>query len=58
MSPQMTPMFHEIKNLLYQTNYLSAPRTTDDVNIEGIWSKTLNDEEYVLHNLKHPTFGT
>ena len=38
-SPQITSMFHEIKNSSYQTrntSYPPAPCTTDDVNIEGI----------------------
>ena len=61
-SPQITPftsMFHEIKNLLYKTrntSYPPAPCTVDDVNIEGIWSKTLNGEQFILHNSKHPIF--
>ena len=53
-------MFHEIKNLLYQTrntSYPPAPCIIDDVNIEGIWNKTLNGEEFILHNSKHPIFG-
>ena len=60
-SPQITSMFHEIKNLLYRTrntSYPPAPCTIDDVNIEGIWSKTLNREQFILHNSKHPIFGT
>ena len=59
-SPQMTPMFHEIKNSFYQTrntSYPPAPRTIDDVNIEGIWSKTLNGKEFILHNSRPPIFG-
>ena len=39
MSPQITPMFHEIKNSLYKTrntSYPPAPCTVDEVNIEGI----------------------
>ena len=58
-SPQITPytlMCHEIKNSLYKTrntSYLPAPCTMDDVNIEGIWSKTLNGEQFILHNSKH-----
>ena len=58
MSPQMTPMFHEIKNSLYKTSYTPAPCTVDDVNIERICSKTLNGEQFILHNSKHPIFGT
>ena len=57
----MTPMFHEIKNSLDQTRNTSYPPascTVDDVNIEGIWSKTLNGEQFILHNSKHPIFGT
>ena len=53
MSPQITPMFHEIKNSLYKTrntSYPPAPCTIDNVNIEGIWSKTLNGEQFILHN--------
>ena len=63
-SPQITPftpMFHEIKNSLYKTrntSYPPAPCTIDDVNIEGIWSKTLNGEQFILHNSKHPIFVT
>ena len=54
-------MFHQIKNSLYKTRNTSsspAPCTTDDVNIEGICSKTLNSEEFILDNSKHPIFGT
>ena len=54
-------MCHEIKNSLYKTrntSYLPAPCTIDDVNIEGIWSKTLNGKQFILHNSKHPIFGT
>ena len=60
-SPQITPMFHEIKNSLYKTgntSYPPAPCTIDDVNIEGIWSKTLNGKQFILHDSKHPIFGT
>ena len=38
--PQMTSIFHEIKNSLYKsrnTSYPPASCTIDDVNIEGIW---------------------
>ena len=53
-------MFHEKqRNSLYQTrstSYPPAPRTIDDVNIEGIWSKTLNGERFILHNSKHSIF--
>ena len=61
MSPQITPMFHEIKNSLYKTrntSYPPAPCTIDDANIEGIWSKTSNGEQFILHNSIHPIFGT
>ena len=54
-------MFHEIKNSLYKTRNTSYPPALwidDDVNIEGIWSKTLNGEQFILHNSKHPIFGT
>ena len=54
-------MFHEIKNSLYKTrntSYPPAPCTINDVNIEGIWSKILNGEQFILHNLKHSIFGT
>jgi hypothetical protein len=63
-SPQITPftlMFHEKKNSLYKSrnsSYPSAPRTIDEVNIQGVWSKTLNSEQCLLHNSKHPVFGT
>ena len=63
-SPQITPftpMFHEIKNSLYKarnTSYPPAPRTFDDINIEGVWSKTLNGEQFVFNNSKYPIFGT
>ena len=60
-SPQITSMFHEIKNSLHKTrntSYSVAPCTIDDVNIEGIWSKTLNGEQFILNNSKHPIFGT
>ncbi|CAF1103817.1 unnamed protein product [Rotaria sordida] len=63
-SPEVTPfipMFHEMKNSLYKTrntSYPPAPRTIDDVNIEGIWSKTLSGEQFILHNSKHLIFGT
>ena len=60
MSPQIH-QFHEIKNSLYRatnTSYSLAPCTIDDVNIKGIWNKTLNDEQFILHNSKHPIFGT
>ena len=60
-SLQITLMFHEIKNSLYQTRktgYPFAPRTIDDVDIEGIWSKTSNGEQFILHNSIHPIFGT
>ena len=63
-SPQSTPfssIFHEINNSLYKgrsTNYSPAPSTIDDVNSEGIRSKTLNGEQFMLHNSKHPVFGT
>ncbi|CAF3614213.1 unnamed protein product [Rotaria sp. Silwood1] len=56
-----TPMFHEMKTSLYKarhSSYPPSPRNIDHVNIEGMWSKTLNDESFVLHNLKHPIFGT
>ena len=51
-------MFHEIKNSLYKTSYPSAPCTIDNVNIEGIWSKTLNEEQFIFQNSKHPIFRT
>lgn len=54
-------MFDEMKNSLYKTrnvSYPSAPRTIDDVIIEGIWSKTLNGEPFVLHKSTYPIFGT
>jgi hypothetical protein len=63
-SPQITPftpMFHEMKTSLYtarNSSYPPAPRNIDNVNIEGIWSKTLNGELFLLHNSKHPIFGT
>ncbi|CAF3317613.1 unnamed protein product [Rotaria socialis] len=63
-APQLapfTPMFHEIKNSLYKarnTSYPPAPRTIDDVNVEGVWSKTLNGEQFVFNNSKHPIFET
>ncbi|CAF4423633.1 unnamed protein product [Rotaria sp. Silwood2] len=63
-APQITPftsMFHEIKTSLYKarnTSYPPAPRTFDDVNVEGVWSKTLNGEQFVFNNSKHPIFGT
>ena len=62
MSPQitpLTPMFHEIKNSLYKARNISyppAPCTIDDVNIEVIWSKTLNGEEIISHNSKHTNY--
>ena len=61
MSPQITSMFHKITNSLYKTrntSYPSAPYTIDDVNIQGIWSKTLSGEQFILHNSKHPIFRT
>ncbi|CAF1223506.1 unnamed protein product [Rotaria sordida] len=63
-APQITPftpMFHEMKTSLYtarNASYPPAPRTFDDVNIEGVWSKTLNGEQFVFNNSKHPIFGT
>ncbi len=54
-------MFHEMKSSLYKarnTSYPPVPRNIDNVNIEGIWSKNLNGKLFVLHNLKHPIFGT
>ena len=63
-SPQITPftlVCHEIKNSLYKTrntSYPPAPCTIDDVNIEGIWNKNLNGEQFILHNSKHPIFRT
>ncbi|CAF2665158.1 unnamed protein product [Rotaria sp. Silwood2] len=63
-APQITPftsMFHEIKTSLYKArnaSYPPAPRTFDDVNVEGVWSKTLNGEQFVFNNSKHPIFGT
>ncbi|CAM4988812.1 unnamed protein product [Rotaria socialis] len=63
-APQLAPfipMFHEIKNSLYKarnTSYPPTPRTIDDVNVEGVWSKTLNGEQFVFNNSKHPIFGT
>jgi hypothetical protein len=63
-SPQITPftpMFHEMKTSLYNArnaSYPPVPRNVDDVKIEGIWSKTLNGELFVLNTLKHPIFGT
>ncbi|CAM4878021.1 unnamed protein product [Rotaria socialis] len=58
---QFTSMFHEMKTSLYNarnTSYPSAPRNIDDVMIEGICSKTLNGELFLLHKLKHLIFGT
>ena len=55
----MTPMFHKIKNSLCQTrntSYPPVPCTIDDVNIEVIWSKTLNGEHLILYNSIHPIF--
>ena len=63
-SPQstpFTPMFYEIKDSLYKTrntSYLPAPCKIDDVNIEGIWTNTLNSEQFILHNSIHPIFRT
>ena len=60
-SAQIESMLHEIKNSLYQTrntSYLPAPCTINDVNIEGIWSKGLNGEEFILYNSIHPIFRT
>ena len=63
-TPQITPftlMFHEIKTSLYKarnTSYPPAPRTFDDINIEGVWSKTLNGEQFVFNNSKYSIFGT
>ncbi|CAF1015501.1 unnamed protein product [Rotaria sordida] len=54
-------MFHEMKNSLYKTRNISYPpalRTIDHVNIEGIWSKTLNRQQFILYNSKHPIVGT
>ncbi|CAF1106231.1 unnamed protein product [Rotaria sordida] len=56
-----TPMFHEMKTSLYNarnSSYPPAPRDINDVKIEGIWSKTLNGELFLLHTLKHSIFGT
>ena len=39
-------MFHQIKTSLYKARNRSSPsasRTFDDINIEGLWSKTLRD---------------
>ena len=47
-----------MNNSLYKTRYTSYPSAIDDVNIEGIWSKTLNGEQFILHNSKHPIFRT
>ena len=47
------PMFHEIKTSLYKVRNRSSPRashTFDDINIEGLWSKTLNGEQFVFNN--------
>ena len=59
-SPQIH-QFHEIKNSLYRTtntSYSPAPCPIDDVNIKGIWNKTLNGEQFILHDSKHPIFRT
>jgi len=47
-----TPMFHQMKTSLYKsrnTSYPPAPRTIDEINIEGIWSKTLNGVQVITH---------
>ena len=52
-------MFHQIKTSLYKARNRSSPsasRTFDDINIEGLWSKTLNGEQFVFNNWKYPTF--
>jgi hypothetical protein len=54
-------MFHEMKNSLYRVrndSYPAAPRTINDVKLEGIWRKTLSGEPFILLDLKHPTFCT
>ena len=46
-------MFHEIKIPLYKARNRSSPsasRTFDDISIEGVWSKTLNGEQFVFNN--------
>ncbi len=45
-------MFHQRKTSLYKsrnTSYPPAPRTIDEINIEGIWSKTLNGVQVITH---------
>ena len=40
-------MFHQIKTSLYKARNRHSPpasRTFDGINIEGVWSITLNDE--------------
>ena len=47
------PVFHQIKTSLYKARNRSSPsasRTFDDINIEGVWSKTLNGEQFVFNN--------
>ena len=61
-SSEVTPftlMFHEMKNSLYNTrdaSYPPGPPTINEVNIEGIWKKTLNGEQFLLPNSEHPIF--
>ena len=43
-------MFHEIKNSLYQTRNTSYPPVLRTIDYVGIWRKTLNSEEFLLHN--------
>ncbi|CAM4874402.1 unnamed protein product [Rotaria socialis] len=53
---QFTSMFHEMKTSLYNarnTSYPSAPRNIDDVMIEGICSKTLNESLKQLSESDH-----
>ena len=49
-----------VKTSLYKarnTSYPPAPRTFDDINIEGVLSKTLNGEQFVFNNSKYLIFG-
>ena len=45
-----------ISNKKYKLSTCST--SINDINIEERWSKTLNGEEFILHNSKHPIFGT
>ena len=58
---QFTPMFHEMKNSLYKArndSYPTAPRTVNDVKLEGIWRNTLSGEPFIMLESMHPVFGT